>query len=71
MSQWAKIIGTFCVVALAINGPFMFLNFDGWSYFISFNSQRPPNPDSIWAVVNNLVPSLSITQINILSLAGC
>ncbi len=68
MSQWAKTIGTFCVVALAINVPFMFLNFDGWSYFISFNSQRPPNPDSIWAVVNNLVPSLSITQINILSL---
>jgi len=66
--QWAKIIGTFCVVALAINGPFMFLNFDGWSYFISFNSQRPPNPDSIWAVVNNFVPSISITQINILSL---
>jgi len=66
--QWAKIIGIFGVVALAVNGPFMFLDFDGWSYFISFNSERPPNPDSIWAVVSNLVPSLSITQINILSL---
>lgn len=66
--QWPKIIGVFVLVALAINGSFMFLNFDGWSYFISFNSQRPPNPDSIWAIVNTLVPSLSNTQINILSL---
>jgi uncharacterized membrane protein len=66
--QWPKIIGVFFLVALVINGSFMFLNFDGWSYFISFNSQRHPNPDSIWAVVNTLVPSLSNTQINILSL---
>ncbi|MBM3157000.1 MAG: DUF2029 domain-containing protein [Chloroflexi bacterium] len=68
IKQWPKIIVVFVLVALAINGYFMLSNFDGWSHFITFNSQRSPNPDSIWAVVNTLVPSLSNTQINILSL---
>lgn len=69
MREWARIIVVFGVVALAINGAFMLIDFDGWSYFSSFHSERAPNHDSIWAVANTIVPSLSVAQINILSLA--
>ncbi len=66
-SRWIKIIGIFSVITAAINVPFMLANFEGWYYFISFSSQRSPNPDSIWAVINSLVPQLSITYINVIS----
>jgi len=68
IGEWAKIVGAFGVVALAINGAFMLLNFDGWSYLVSFHSERAPNPDSIWAVAKVLVPGLTVAQINVLSL---
>ena len=69
LREWARIIGVFAAVALVINVPFMLINYDGWSYFISFHSERGPNIDSIWAVVNTLVPGLTITQMNVISLA--
>jgi hypothetical protein len=66
--EWAKTLGIFAGVTLAVNLPFMLANFDGWYYFFSFNSERPPNPDSIWALIQGIAPSLTITHINAISL---
>jgi len=68
ISAWIEIIAVFAMTALAINIFFMLSNFDGWYHFFSFNSLRPPNPDSIWGVVYFWFPQLSASQINVLSL---
>ena len=67
LREWMKIVGIFGIVSLVINAPFMLSNFEGWYYFISYNSQRLPNPDSIWGVINTVVPQLSIAHINVIS----
>lgn len=65
--EWIKIAGIFGAVSLTINLPFMLSNFEGWYFIIDFQSQRPPNPDSIWGVIHSLAPQLSITYINAIS----
>jgi uncharacterized membrane protein len=59
---------------LAINLPFAALGFSGWSEFFRFNSQRPPDWDSLWYVACDRIPGLSgaceaTLAINVLSLA--
>ena len=67
--EWVKIIGVFGVTTLIINLFFMFSNFEGWYYFISFNSLRPPNLDSIWSAIDLFLHyGLSISRMNMLSL---
>jgi len=69
IAEWVKIIGVFGVTTLIINLFFMVSNFEGWYYFFSFNSLRPPNPDSIWRVINFFLHYwLSVSQMNMLSL---
>lgn len=66
--EWVRIAGIFAGAALIINGPFMLLNWEGWNHFVSFNSQRNPNIDSIWGVVSAVAPQLTAAQINAISL---
>ncbi|MFX1518586.1 MAG: glycosyltransferase 87 family protein [Promethearchaeota archaeon] len=69
IAEWIKIIGVFGVTTLIINLFFMFSNFEGWYYFISFNSLRPPNLDSIWGAIDFFLHyGLSISRMNMLSL---
>src|SRR3989344_1367046 len=63
-----KIFLVFILTAGAINLPFMFLNYGGWSYFLTLNAERNSSFDSIWTVGRYLFPALSVSQINILSL---
>jgi uncharacterized membrane protein len=67
-AEWLKIAGVFAGTALIINGPFMLLNWEGWYHFVSFNSQRNPNPDSIWGILSAAAPQLTAAQINAISL---
>ena len=66
--EWLRIGGIFAGAALLINGPFMLLNWEGWYHFVSFNSQRNPNIDSIWGVIGAAAPQLTAAQINAISL---
>jgi uncharacterized membrane protein len=68
LSDRTKIVVIFVVGCLIINLPFAFMNFRGWYYFFSYNSQRLPNPDSIWGVIHYYIPQINVTLINILSL---
>jgi uncharacterized membrane protein len=67
-AEWLRITGVFAGTALIVNGPFMLLNWAGWYHFISFNSQRDPNVDSIWGVLSAAAPQLTAAQINATSL---
>lgn len=64
-----KVLGVFCVTALAINLPFIIFNFDGWFYFFKFNSERNSNPDSIWTIFRFIFGEIGILNINLISFA--
>lgn len=63
-----KLAGIFVATALAVNFPFMLLNFDGWSYFFTLNSVRNSNPDSIWTIARFFFRGLDVVSINMISL---
>lgn len=63
-----KTLAIFCATALAVNLPFMLLNFGGWSYFFTLNSVRNSNPDSIWTIARFFFRGLDVAGINALSL---
>ena len=64
----AATLAVFGATVLAINGFFMIASIANWSHFFVFNSLRPPNPDSIWTVVQFLIGRpIEISTINILS----
>ena len=64
--DWARILGVFTITAIAINLYFMIASFHGWWYFFSYNSLRPPNPDSIWGIIGHYI-WISIPQVNVAS----
>jgi len=67
--EWLKILGIFSLVSGIINLPFIFLNYKGWSYFLTLNSLRNSSFDSIWTVFRFLFPRFQdVSVINFLSL---
>lgn len=58
----------FAGTLLAVNLPFALINFKGWSYFFALNNLRNSNPDSIWTLFRYFFPSLTVSQINYISL---
>lgn len=64
-----KIILVSGFTLLAVNLPFMIMNFSGWSHFLNLNSARNSNPDSIWTIARFFFRSLTIPEINFISLA--
>lgn len=62
-----RIIGIFLLTAIIINLPFIFLNFNGWSYFYALNQLRNSNPDSIWTIARYFFRGLNVPTINLLS----
>ena len=67
LSDRIKIMVTFGLGCLIVNLPFALINFRGWFYFFSFNSQRLPNPDSIWGLIYKYFPQTNLALINIVS----
>lgn len=67
LKRWIKIGAIFAAIVLAINLPFMLMNFNGWLHFFSFNSVREQNIDSIWQVIKGIFPSLNVATINLVS----
>lgn len=67
-SERIKIILVFGLTLLAVNLPFMILNFSGWSYFVRLNSERNSNPDSIWTIARFFFRDLGVPGINSISL---
>ncbi len=65
-----KLVAIFGATALAVNLPFMFANFDGWSYFFTLNSVRNSNPDSIWTILRFFFSdaAVGVPAINAISL---
>ena len=64
---WMSIIGVFLATALLLNGAFMILDFEGWSYFLELNKLRNSNPDSIWTIARFFFQGLDVPTINLLS----
>jgi uncharacterized membrane protein len=63
-----RVFGAGAGTALAINLPFMLINFDGWWATYAFHKVRGPNYDSIWGLLSDgstsqwlFIPRLNIT----------
>lgn len=54
--------------ALALNLPFMVINFEGWWATYQFHSVRVPNFDSIWNLASTRFGSVSVLQMPTLNL---
>ena len=53
---------------LAINVPFMLINYEGWWGAYEFHSLRPPNPDSMFALLGGRFPDVSFFHMPTLNL---
>lgn len=67
-ASWIKLGITFVLTFIAVNIYFMINNFQTWSFIYGFHSLREPNIDSIWAVIMNFLPGLSIQSVNLITL---
>ncbi|MDQ3963501.1 MAG: glycosyltransferase 87 family protein [Actinomycetota bacterium] len=54
--------------ALAVNLPFMLINYDGWWGTYEFHRLRPPNPDSMFALLGSRFPDISFFHMPSLNL---
>ena len=54
---------------LALNVPFMFINFDGWARFYVFSSERGEDFGSIWLVLTKAGAGVPPTALNNLAIA--
>lgn len=52
---------------LVVNLPVAITNFDRWSEFFRFNSERPVDWDSLWFIANRHGAEFSTTAVNVLS----
>lgn len=53
---------------LAINLPFMLINYDGWWGTYEFHRLRPPNPDSMFALLGSRFPDVAFFHMPTLNL---
>lgn len=65
LAAFAKCFGAAAVAWLAINVPFMLINFDGWFHFYSFSSTRGEDLGSIWLAMTNLGRTINPQGLNI------
>ncbi len=64
MSAFSRVfIGT-AVAWLAVNAPFMLINFDGWSRFYIFSSERGEDFGSVWLLLTNIGVGISADVLN-------
>lgn len=54
MSAFARMLGGTAVAWLAVNVPFMLINFDGWARFYVFSSERGEDFGSVWLMLTNI-----------------
>ncbi|MFA7266879.1 MAG: glycosyltransferase 87 family protein [Candidatus Nanopelagicales bacterium] len=54
MSAFAHVLGGTAIGWLAVNVPFMVINFDGWARFYIFSSERGEDFGSIWLFLRNI-----------------
>lgn len=54
MSAFARTLGGALVAWLAVNVPFVLINFDGWARFYQFSSERGEDFGSIWLLLTNI-----------------
>ncbi|MGB3674122.1 MAG: glycosyltransferase 87 family protein [Candidatus Nanopelagicales bacterium] len=54
MSAFARVVGGAAIAWLAVNVPFMVINFDGWARFYIFSSERGEDFGSIWLFLRNI-----------------
>ncbi|MBD3164667.1 DUF2029 domain-containing protein [Candidatus Woesearchaeota archaeon] len=66
--DWIRIGMAFLGTFLAVNAYFMINNFTMWYGIYGFHSQRMPNPDSIWWIIMQFIPSLNVETVNTLTL---
>lgn len=63
MTAFGKALGGFAVAWLAINVPFILINFDGWFRFYSFSSDRGEDFGSIWLVLTSFGHHVDSTEL--------
>ena len=63
-----KIAGAFAAAWAVINVPFMIANFEGWSYFLTFNQLRHANFDSLWTFLRFIEPAITPATVSGISL---
>jgi uncharacterized membrane protein len=66
--DWFKLCSVFVGTFLVTNIYFILRNFSKWFWVYSFNTAREPNVDSIWHLIMNLFPNLTIPAVNMITL---
>lgn len=68
MAAFARLFIGAALAWLAVNLPFMFINFDGWARFYVFSSERGEDFGSVWLLLTNIGISVPADALN--KLAG-
>lgn len=69
MRAFAQLLGGAVVGWLVLNVPFMLINFDGWSRFYVFSSERGEDFGSIWLVLTKAGIGVPADAVNMLAMA--
>lgn len=67
LRQFGLLLGSTLLTWLAVNVPFMLLNFAGWSTFYTFSASRGQDFGSLWLVLDNLGLAMPIELLNLLA----